>query len=271
MRRKKQTVVERVTLKKGKRKVTLLLGLCKCGSPAQTSCKGPFTIISCIKCGQELKVMGRERAFRCWNKRQQAVLKQELPNSSGAVSSAFGEGKTEAEKDFKKESKPAPKTADQLDRVDDRKVELPALVEVIDAKYGNTIGFRPQKEVFDLVQSDERFRGNVAEDGSYQLFYNPNWAKGNFIEVNCTSIEQYIACIKKGRDVISCDDPIRRLFQVSYLLNGSKYVATLPLASVRESLGLMSPALTKAILAGHTQGIIDWLAKQKTGEENEPR
>jgi len=42
------------------------------------------------------------------------------------------------------------------------KEKVPTLVEVLDCKYGNVIGYRPRKEVRQLLLEDVRFIGKVA-------------------------------------------------------------------------------------------------------------
>lgn len=201
-----------------------------------------------------------------------AILARRKPeppvqNKSGAKDSVFGRGDTEAEKDFAKNAKPVKKQSDvEIDRADDRKVIIPEWVEVIDSKFGCVIGFQPANKVFNLCQNDCRFRENITQDNVLQLFYNGEWAKNNYIEVTCNSLEEYANLIRRNIDTVTpCDDLLNLALQCAYDAQGRHFVANVGLAKIKDSLDFIDKKLRKLLAKNKTEGIITYF-KKKSGK-----
>ena len=276
-----------------------------CGRSAVTGKVNRLALVRCASEDDShgrIAVLGEGRAAKLWNKLQEkrlnlvrvtkfvgknnvkktvfvpkgeakAILKHSLPvapqaaNKSGAKNSAFGRGDTESEKDFDKNAKPVKKQVDmEIDKADDRKVKVPEWVEVIDSKFGCVIGFQPSGKVFELLQSDCRFRENLTQDNVIQLFYNGEWAKNNFIEVSCSSLEDYIKLIQRNLDTVAgCDDPMHVMLQCSYEAQGRHFVANICFPKIKDSLLFIDRKLRKLISKRGTDGIIEFFQK-KTGK-----
>jgi hypothetical protein len=91
-----------------------------------------------------------------------------------------------------------------------KKVKIPQKVEVLDAKYGNVIGYRDRNEVFNLVQEDVRFIVNVTTNEKLQLIYSPKAALAG-MTILCESLDLYAKYISAHLDTAtSCDDVKRK-------------------------------------------------------------
>lgn len=289
--------------KPGKSNSTELAKCATCGEKAVTGKTGKNNRMDYVKCSSNdtlhgyIAVIGKGRAARLWNqrqgkrvtrfnigldgskKKQEAFVSQAdaldilhakdkpepvVKNSSGAKSSSFGKGDSAAEKDFAKNAKPVKKQTDmEIDKADDRKVKIPELVEVIDSKFGCIIGYQPCEKVFELLQSDCRFRENVTKNNVIQLFYNGEWAKNNYIEVSCNSLEEYANLVRRNIDTVTpCDDPKKLMLQCAYEAQGRYFVANVGYPKIKDSLDFIDKKLRKLIAKRNTAGIIEFFQKK---------
>jgi hypothetical protein len=141
------------------------------------------------------------------------------------------------------------------------KAKMPALVEVLDCKYGNVIGYRSRKEVSQLLQEDVRFIGNISSEGVVQLIYSP---KAALVEMTlmCETVDLYLKYIRAHlKTAVACDDPYRRRLQVSFQHNHRNCVVALPLnKSVFDEMAAGGPEMQKA-MRHCTTGLIKYLKK----------
>jgi hypothetical protein len=139
------------------------------------------------------------------------------------------------------------------------KEKVPAQVEVLDCKYGNVIGYRPRKEVRQLLLEDVRFVGNVSSEGVVQLIYSPSAALAG-MTILCETFDLYVKYIRAHlKTAVSCDDPLRKWLQVSFEHNHRHCVAALPLKKqIFEEIAKGGPAVQKA-LKHCTTGLIKHL------------
>ena len=148
-----------------------------------------------------------------------------------------------------------------LDGVFIGKEKVPALVEVLDCKYGNVIGYRPRKEVRQLLLEDVRFIGNVSSEGVVQIIYSPKAALVG-MTLMCETVDLYMKYIRAHlKTAVACDDPSRRWLQVSFEHNNRNCVVALPLnKSVFDEIASCGPEMQKAI-KHCTTGLIKYLKK----------
>ena len=141
------------------------------------------------------------------------------------------------------------------------KEKVPAQVEVLDCKYGNVIGYRPRKEVRQLLLEDVRFVGNVSSEGVVQLIYSPRAAQAG-MTILCETFDLYVKYIRAHlKTAVSCDDPLRKWLQVSFEHNRRYCVVALPLKKrIYDEMAKGGPVVQKA-LKHCTTGLISYLKK----------
>ena len=138
--------------------------------------------------------------------------------------------------------------------------KVPSLVEVLDCKYGNVIGYRPRKEVRQLLLEDVRFVGNVSSEGVVQLIYSRSAALAG-MTILCETFEMYARYIQAHlKTAVACDDPLQKWLQVTFLHNGRNCMVALPLKqSVYDEMA-RNGTVVKA-LRHCTDGLIKYLKK----------
>ena len=151
--------------------------------------------------------------------------------------------------------------------VDDRKVNLPKKVTIFDATSGLRIGYIDRADVFALLEKDKRYDGyEDSATGEFALSYDARRAYASVVEMEINSVIDYYRAIRDHLEsAISADDPRRLRLGVSYVINGSKFVAYLSIRRIHEEGPILKPEILDAI-KNNTDGLIAYIRSQVAKE-----
>lgn len=158
--------------------------------------------------------------------------------------------------------------------VNDRKVQLPEKVVIVDAKLGKEIGFIEREKVMGLLQNDGRYEG--FEDGctgQFMLSYSSESRKMQTITMETDDVAKFLGVIEKNLDTaMEADESARHMLGVSYVYNGRNYVLQIAVKSMKEAMAFLSSDVSEALRANGgeestsmTDRIIEAIRKRRVG------